>query len=1039
MRNETVIPLHVRSGYSMLRGTALPGALVERAAQLGHSVLALTDVNCLAGIAMFWTAAVEAGVRPLVGVELLVGRESVVALIEDEAGYANLCRIITAILAEPVDVPPLLRPEGGDGDLAGGEAPGDGAPSRTRPGGAGGGFSLVRDLPGLSQGLQLVVMDARLGAVLSAAGGGVLRERLWAGIDPAVQPQRVLHHLIPWAHEASVPLAATGAALILNQEDHDVARLLAAIRLGLTFEDVPPDELPPPGAHLRSSEQLRAALGQWPDAIANNRRLVERCEGFKLLPRGPIFPHVDAPAGMTVREHLERLCREGVTWRYDARAPAGLEERMQRELSLIAEKGFSEYFLVVRDIAQYARRRGVPIAARGSGASSLVAYLLGITNVCPLTYGIAFERFLNERRVDFPDLDLDFCWRIRDEIIDYAFDRWGRGHAAMVSTHCTFQGRSALRETAKAFGFSNDQISRMGEGGFDAAEGTVPALAARINGMPHNFSVHPGGIVISSGPIDQYVPVQPAAKGVLVTQMDKDGVEAIGLVKLDLLGNRSLSTIRHSCDLVSAGESGPAIDHESLADGDEATLATLRAADTVGCNQIESPAMRHLLRALQPRGVADLMQALALVRPGAAGIGMKETFIRRRRGQGEAPPGKASPAGAAVEELLRETHGVMLYEDDVMRVAAELTGCSLAEGDRFRKALQKCRDDEQRLRLSQDFLSRCRSRGVDDEYAKGLWVQMAKFNAYSFCRAHAASYAQLAYASAWLKTHYPRQFWVAALNNNQSMYHPRVYVEQAKRSGIVFLPPDVNASGEEFTLDGGCIRVGFNRIAGLGPVGIASLIAARSRRAYESLSDCLYRSGLGFNEGRALILCGAFDALEPNRARLMMELEMFTSSRLGQGGAMTIAAKRQGAMLLAPAATVPGGLEDYTPARKYADALRILGISTGPHLMTLYRPGLGGQTDATSADLPQRVGRAVRIAGLLEARRDTPARDGGTITFLTLDDEFGLFEVVVLPQRGAARGEGRCFSHSPCLISGIVQEQFGTLTVAASRVQCHGR
>ncbi|MCE5277672.1 MAG: PHP domain-containing protein [Planctomycetaceae bacterium] len=1034
MRNETIIPLHVRSGYSMLRGTALPGALVAGAARLGHERLALTDVNSLAEIAMFWSAASEAGVRPLVGAELLVGRESVVALIEDEAGYANLCRIITAILAEPADVWLPLRPEWGDGDLAGGEAPGDGAPSRTRPGGAGGGFSLVRDLPGLSQGLQFIVADARLGAALSVADGGALRGRLWAGIDPAVQPHRVLHHLIPWAHEASVPLTATGAALVLNEEDRDVARLLAAIRLGLAYEDVAADELPPVGAHLRSSEQLRSALADWPDAIANNRRLAQRCEGFRLLPRGPIFPHVDAPAGMSVREHLEQLCREGAAWRYGGNDPPGLQQRVQRELSLIDEKGFSGYFLVVRDLAQHARRRGVPIAARGSGASSLVAYLLGITNVCPLTYGIAFERFLNERRVDFPDLDLDFCWRVRDEIIDYAFDRWGRGHAAMVSTHCTFQDRSALRETAKAFGFSNDQISRMGEAAL-SEPGTVPSMAARINGLPHNFSVHPGGIVISPQPIDRYVPVQPAAKGVLVTQMDKDGVEAIGLVKLDLLGNRSLSTIRYACNLVAAGPGGSAIDHESLGDGDAATLATLRAADTVGCNQIESPAMRHLLRAIQPRGVVDLMQALALVRPGAGGIGMKETFIRRRLGQEEARADKSSPAGAAVGELLQETHGVMLYEDDVMRVAAELTGCSLAEGDRFRKAVQKCRDDRQRLRLSQEFLSRCRARGVDADYAKDLWVQMAKFNAYSFCRAHAASYGQLAYASAWLKTHYPRQFWVAALNNNQSMYHPRVYVEQAKRSGIVFLPPDANASGEEFTLEGDCIRVGFNRIGGLGPVAIASLIDARARRAYESLSDCLYRSGLGFNEGRAMILCGAFDAFEPNRARLMMELEMFASSGLRQGGGSSAAARRQGAMLLSPAATVGCGLDDYPPARKYADARRILGISTGAHLMSLYRRALAGQTDASSRDLPHRVGREVRIAGLLEARRDTPSRDGGTITFVTLDDEWGLFEAVVLPQRGGGAGEGRYVSYGPYLIRGAVQEQFGTLTVAASSVR----
>ena len=535
--------------------------------------------------------------------------------------------------------------------------------------------------------------------------------------------------------------------------------------------------------------------------------------------------------------------------------------------------------------------------------------------------------------------------------------------------------------------------------------------------MPHNLSVHPGGVVITPKPIDRYAPVQTAAKGVPIVQFDKDGVEDAGLVKLDLLGNRSLSTIRYTCDLVHSSH-GRRIELESLPPHDAATLRTLQTAATVGCNQIESPAMRHLLRAMQPEGVEDLMQALALIRPGAASIGMKDTFIRRHRGLEPIPPGHP-----AVDRLLKETVGVMLYEDDVMRVAAALLGVPLAAADRFRKAVQKCRDDDPRRELSERFLAACRRRSVSDAYAKSIWVQMAKFNAYSFCRAHAASYAQLAYALAYLKTHFAPEFWVAALNNNQSMYHPRVYVEQAKRAGVRFRLPDVNRSDVEFRLDGPSVRVGFNRVAGLGPAAVEALLDARRHKPFEGLSDCLYRSGLGFDEARALVLCGAFDAFGRRRSGLMMELELFFSSGLRR--------RPHEATLLAPVAAVPAALCEYGERRLYMDERRILGISVRGHLMELYRPQLAGQVDADSRDLPRREGRRVRIAGLLEAFRVAEMRHGGDVTFLTLDDEYGLFEVLLVAK---AAGRGVCASYGPHIIEGTVREQHGTVTVAAVTV-----
>ena len=300
---------------------------------------------------------------------------------------------------------------------------------------------------------------------------------------------------------------------------------------------------------------------------------------------------------------------------------------------------------------------------------------------------------------------------------------------------------------------------------------------------------------------------------------------------------------------------GKQIDIEALPPNDPSTIRLLQAADTIGCNQLESPAMRHLLKMLAPADVRDVMKALALIRPGAASIGMKEVFVRRHRGLESVPPGHPK-----VDAILKDTYGVMLYEDDVILVAAALLGCALAEADGFRKAIQQCRSQEDRLRLSRQFIKRCQVNGVAPEYAKDIWVQVAKFNEYSFCRAHAASYALLAYAGAYLKSHYPLEFWTAALNNNQSMYHPRVYVEQAKRAGIKFLLPDVNRSDREFKIEGNSIRVGLNFVAGLGPVAVEKILRARDKHGpFAGLTDFLNRTGLGPEEARSLVLCGAFD------------------------------------------------------------------------------------------------------------------------------------------------------------------------------------
>jgi len=1015
MTGYVITPLHVRSGYSLLRGTVGIKPLLRRASALGCDKLAIADVNSLCGATVFWKLAEQAGILPIIGAELVEGGRSIVALVETCVGYENLCRAITRInrrQAERVD--------------SNGSAP-----------------WLVGDLAELSDGLCLIAEDDELAGYL--IGEGVDRRRLHIGVDPATQSYPQLRRLGECAARLGLNQVATGKALMSCGHERQTARILAAIRLGVALDAAADDELPHPRAVLRSPKVLSKELVDLPEAVRNNNSLSERCAAFKLLPRRPVFPAFATADGRTAKAHLRWLCRKGIDRRYEKCSPDVLS-RVEQELALIETKGFSEYFLVVRDIVQYARDRGAPVAGRGSGASSLVAYLLGITNVCPIAYEIPFERFLNDQREDFPDLDVDFCWRLRDEVIDYSFSRWGERYVAMVSMHLTFQPRSAVREAAKALGLSNEQISRMikqgvnlgnvresparrGKRSYGAFSGLsesfsrrVLELSRRILHLPHSLSVHPGGIVIGRKPIDRYVPVQKAAKGVWITQYDKDGVEDIGLVKLDLLGNRNLSTIRYACDLI-AERTGRRIEADRLPSDDPPTIRLLQSADTVGCNQLESPAMRHLLRMMKPSDTRDIMKILALIRPGAASMGMKEAFIRRHRGL-EKPP----TAPRAVERVLSGTFGVMLYEDDVMLVAAAMLGCSLGEADRFRRAIQKCSTDQARIELSREFLARCRVNGIEPDYAKSMWVQMAKYNAYSFCRAHAASYAVLAYGGAYLRTHYPLEFWTAALNNNQSMYHPRVYVEQAKHAGVRFLLPDVNRSAEQFLIDPArkqpAIRVGLNFIAGLGPAGATEILNARKRGPFEGLSDFLSRTSLAEEDVRSLILCGAFDWAGRNRPELMLELGLFSKLERTVGGRKLLVSKP----------VIPPLRYDYSPQRKYFDQRRILGITVGDHMMTLYRPLLAGSVDADSRNIEKRSSMRIRIAGFLEARRTATTRRGESIMFLTLEDEYGLFEVTLMPGV-ARRGGGDFLRYGPYVVTGRVEDQYDSLSITAERVE----
>ncbi len=743
-----------------------------------------------------------------------------------------------------------------------------------------------------------------------------------------------------------------------------VHRLLSAIRENTLVSHV--TGLASPDACLRAGLPV----------TREDERRVEECD-WDFLPAAKVFPK--AQGGM---ERLRALCRAGLPWRYPQDPPLG---RLERELEVIDRLGYADYFLVVHDIVRYSRERGLPVAGRGSGASSVVAYVLGITNVCPVAFDLPFERFLHEGRADYPDIDVDFSWRVRDEVIAHVFERFG--DVAMVSTHITFQERSAFREAAKAFGYSDDQVSLMQRGRVIVPDlPRIRAAARALLDLPRHLSVHPGGVVL--GP-DGVAPLERAEKGVLVTQYDKDAVEEAGLVKIDLLGNRALSTIRETVEIVER-TAGERIDVERLP-VDVATVNLLREARTLGCNQLESPAMRSLIRMMQPADPKGLMKALALIRPGAASLGMKEAFIRRVRGLEPVPP----------RGLLPDTCEIMLYEDDAMLVASALTGLSLAEGDRFRRRVQKLRTDGERLALSREFLELAVRHGTPLETAKDLWVQMAKFNEFSFCRAHAASYGVLAWASAWLAAHHPTAHWVAALNNNQGLYDARVYVEQAKREGIRVLLPCVQRSGLEFTEEGGAIRAGFNRVFGIERREIDGILAARP---FESLEDFLARTKVSKPSLRNLVLSGAFDWTGRPRPEILMAAR----SRGGE---------------------VPP-LPDFTEEEKFAHELEILGLSARRHILSY----LAAPRSPDSRSLAASAGRRLSLLGIMATARITVTAREEPMEFVTMEDEHGLFEVVLFP-KVFARCRSLIGTLGPYLVTGRVEERHDAVALAAESLR----
>ena len=997
-----MIPLTVRSHFSLMWGTSSVQDLCKAARKMGYPRLALTDTDNLYGLWPFLAACKREGIKPIIGAEITDPETSAraVCLVENEDGYRNLCRLLTC-----------------------------------RHMGENYVFCLKDTIPKFSKGIIVLTRNPELLQTWHEAGVNVF----------ASMPRNPLHGEHPLrktAKNLGISLVATPGSFFLQPENHLVHRYLRAIDKNTSLSRLSPTEVAPRNAWFAAPEEYERRFCICPEALAQTLILSERLT-FTGPDFGLVMPPWESRKGKNAGQELKELTYDGAQARYGGELSEPVVDRIEHELKIISQMGFSSYFLIVRDIVKKSPR----ICGRGSGAASIVAYCLGITNVCPVKHNLYFERFLNPGRKDPPDIDVDFAWDERDQVLKNVLGQF-KDHAAMVCNHVTFKPRMAIREVAKVFGLTNAEIGSVSKRlpwlwpGSDKEEDLfgrlkkLPRLkhldflepwpeiihiAQQIIGVPRYLSVHPGGVIITPRPVHEYVPVEKTAKGVPIIQWEKDAVEDAGLVKIDLLGNRSLGVIRDAIDNVRKnGHQFEEIGWEPEDDFD--TQESVAHGRTMGCFYIESPAMRLLQ---QKSGVGDFEHLVihsSIIRPAANDF-IRE-YIRRLHG------GSWDPIHPFLEDVLAETFGIMVYQEDVSKVAVSLAGFSHTEADGLRKIMSK-KDREHHL---QDYYNRFVNgagvRGVTEDQIAAVWDMMMSFSGYSFCKPHSASYARVSFQAAYLKVHFPAEFMAAVISNQGGFYSTFAYVSESRRLGLKVLPPDVNQSEIRWIGHEDAIRVGFLSIKTLSGKTKDNIVSERKKAAFSSLNDFLDRVCPDEPEVRALIHCGAMDQLQEKQSRAALLWELSARLRLNNQ-------KLPAYSLFSGQNTNDTPLPLFPPENKQARFRRefaVLGFLCDRHPMTLYDHVLKNSDIIKARQIPQFINKQIRFAGWLITGKTVHTKHGDPMEFLTFEDDTGIVETTFFPEAY------KRFCHildrgRPYILTGMVDQDWGAVTLTVKKVE----
>jgi error-prone DNA polymerase len=1013
------VELHAHSAYSFLDGASQPEELAARAAELGYPALALTDHDGVYGSLEFAHAAKHFGVRPITGAEVtLQGGAHVTMLVEDAAGYANLCRLLTAAHAPTRDnatrepMPPALDP-----------------------------VLLAEHNAGLvclsgcaRDGLGVHYPNAA--AELARAFG---RDRFYVELQRPYErgDERRNAKLRDLAEVLKVRTVATGD---VHAHDHRRAALqdvLVAVRCRTSLDGCERERRGNHESVLLSPEEMTERFPEDRDAVARTAELAERLQ-FDLTQelgyRYPDFSDGAEPASAQLR----RVCERAFAERYPNRARNTLQRaRLEEELALIDELGLAGFFLLhwevlelAREVAHEVRGPGSmrhvlpPGRGRGSSVGSLVCYLTGLSHVDPVANDLSLGRFLNRELVSVPDIDLDFPRDIREKLIVRVTERYGREHAALVASFATYRSRGAIRDVGKALGLPFAELERLARltDGWNAqrvAEEMLQLpdaqtklasprwrafaeLCGEIAGLPRHISQHPGGMVISSRPLVELVPVQPAAmEGRQMCQWDKDSCADAGFLKIDLLGLGMLSAVEECVELV-AQHRDERIDLSRIPLDDADVFAEIQQADTVGCFQIESRAQMQTILRTRPETLDDITIQVALVRPGPIQGKAVHPYIERRQKLREDPAYVPPADHPLLQEPLRETLGVVVFQDQVLDVAIAVAGFSVGEAEGLRRAMSRKRSHAALEAYRTRFVEGARANDVDEETAHTIYDKLVAFSGFGFPKSHSAAFGLLAYQSAWLRHHYRAEF-LAALLNAQPMgfYPPATLVRDAQRHGVQTRPPDVNRSAVGCVLEKGGVRLGLKYVHGVGEDDAESVVDAQP---YASIRELAQRTSLSHDELRALVESGACDSFELKRRELLWQLGLVPRPATvpGSGGE-----EKQLALPLEPTVGTPD-LPPPTVWERMLDDYRTTSISVGVHPLQLLRPHLPPRTLSTEALLAQRDGAQVAIAGMVVARQ-RPATANGVV-FMLLEDEHAQVNLIVPPQvydryRAVVRGE----------------------------------
>jgi len=985
--------LEVTTNFSFLEGAAHPEDLVRRAVALGHTAIAVTDRNSLAGIVRAHAAAKEAGLRLVVGARLtFADAPAVLCYPMDRAAYGRLCRLLTV------------------GKRRAGKSGCDLYLTDLLAWGAG---QIVAALPPADGGPD-AAFAAHLDRLRAAFG-----DRLYLAarhLDRGDDAARI-DTLAALAARQGVPLLATHDVRYDVPSRRALHDVLTCVRHGCTIHEAGHRLSPNAERHLKSPAAMARRFARHPAALERTQEIVARCR-FDLDTLRHEYPTVPAERGRTPQESLETLTREAAATRYPEGVPERVATLLDHELDLIGQLGYAPYFLVVWDIVRFARERGILAQGRGSAANSAVCFVLGITAVDPEKVDVLFERFVSAARAEPPDIDIDFEHHRREEVIQYIYGQYGRERAGLAATVIRYRAKSALRDVGKVMGLSPDAVDALAgavadrdaatlddaqirQAGLDPQDRTVRqtlTLAAELIDTPRHLSQHVGGFVIARDRLDEVAPVENAAMaGRTVIPWDKDDLDALGLLKIDVLALGMLTCIRRAFDLI-ARHRGRHLTLASVPGEDPGVYDMLCRADSLGVFQVESRAQMTFLPRMRPRTWYDLVIEIAIVRPGPIQGDMVHPYLRRRRG--EEPV--VYPSGA-LRDVLRKTLGVPLFQEQAMRLAIVGAGFSPSEADRLRKAMATFRKMGTIQDYRDRFLAGMAANGQDADFAERCWRQIEGFGEYGFPESHAAGFAQIAYVSAWLKHHEPAAF-AAALLNSQPMgfYAPAQIVADARDHGVPVWAPDVNHSEWDCTLeDGGrgrlALRLGLRHIKGLSEAAALRLVAARGT-AYATVRDLWARTRLSPAVLERLAEGDAFGSLGLDRRAALWAIHGLGAAPLPLFAHAAAAAQPGGnAPPVETGAEAAVTLPATPPGREVVADYRHLGLSLRRHPVTFLRRDLARRGIAPAADLAGRAdGDRITVAGLVLVRQRPGSASG--VIFATLEDETGWANVVVWPQ-----------------------------------------